>query len=269
MLDKTERPPIIHAAFDRVEFDLWCEDEWLEFKDRNYFYEQDLLYAFLHFVRPGDVCIDAGANLGYHTLFLSRLVGDAGGVIAYEPDPTHFAKLTANIELNKLNNVQAFQHALWSCQTKMDFWSVKGGGYSSFARFVNFSPDKVPDMLACRLDDIIAPDVSIRLIKLDCEGAEEQILLGAKSVLARTDCVVMEFNFGIMHCFGSTDRAIRDYMAGYGFDMYVLRRDGSEPFYVKPELEIKMEGRKPHMFNALFAKRGIYTVENAPKAIAS
>lgn len=268
MLEKTERPPIIHAAFDRVEFDLWCEDEWLHWKDHNYFYEQDLLYAFLHFVRLGDICIDAGANVGYHTLFLSYLVGNAGGVLSYEPDPTHFKKLQANVELNKLKNVRTFPHALWSCQTKMDFWSVAGGGYSSFARFVNFSPTKIPDIQAVKLDDIISPDTHIRLMKLDCEGAEEQILLGAKETLTRTDCVVMEFNFGIMHCFGSTDRAIRDYMVQYGFDMYVLRRDGSEPFYVEPELKIKMEGRKPHMFNALFAKRGIYTVKNA-EAIAS
>lgn len=251
-------PDTIHAAFDRVEFDLWCEDEWRSWQYKDYFYEPDLLYSFLHFVRPGDIVIDAGANVGFHSIFLSHLVGENGAVFAYEPDPVHFKKLQANIELNGRTNTFAFQHALWSCKQKMDFWSVKGGGYSSFARFVNFSPEKVPDMQAFALDEIINPSVPVRLIKLDCEGAEEQILLGAKELLARTDCVVMEFNLGIMPCFGSTDRAIRDYMAGYYFDMYVLRRDGSAPFFVEPKLEIKVQGRKPHMFNALFVKRGVY-----------
>lgn len=249
---------IIHAAFDRVAFNLWCEDEWRDWQGKDYFYEQDLLYAFLHFVRPGDVVIDAGANVGFHSIFLSQLVGNNGAVFAYEPDPIHFKKLQANIELNKLTNTHAFQHALWSCKQSMDFWSVKGGGYSSFARFVNFSPERIQNMPAFALDDIISPSVPVRLIKLDCEGSEEQILLGADQVLRRTDCVIMEFNFGIMPCFGSTDRAIRDYMHERDFEMYVLRRDGSEPFAVPLDLKIEMKGRKPHMFNALFVKRGVY-----------
>ena len=71
-------------------------------------YEPDLLYAFLHFLRPGDVCIDGGANLGYHTLFMSHLVGPTGLVLSFEPDPTHFATLEANIKLNNRENVQIF-----------------------------------------------------------------------------------------------------------------------------------------------------------------
>ena len=81
----------MHAEFDKVRFDLWCEEEWKDCRRRwHYFYEPDLLYAFLHFIRPGDVCIDAGANIGYHTIFMSQLVGPTGLVLAFEPDPTHF-----------------------------------------------------------------------------------------------------------------------------------------------------------------------------------
>lgn len=262
MLDTVKQKSTIHACFDRVEFDLWCEDEWMDFKDKNYFYEPELLYAFLHFVRPGDVCIDAGANLGYHSLFLSRLIGRKGTVLALEPDPAHFQRLLANIELNDVHNIVPFPNALWSQAGEFDFWSVEGGGYSSFARFINFSPSKIK-VDAVRLDDFIKSDFKIRLIKIDCEGAEEQILHGGQNVLRNTDCVILEFNFGIMGAFGSTDRSIRNFMAERGFDCFVLRRDGKEPFPLPPDMPIKMEGRKPHMINVLFARKGVYEVKTA------
>ncbi|HET7377837.1 MAG TPA: FkbM family methyltransferase [Anaerolineae bacterium] len=248
---------------DDIKFDLWLdEQEWVPFKDENYVYEYDLINAFLHFVRPGDVCIDAGANCGYHSLLLSRLVGDSGGVIAFEPDPTHFVRLIKNLELNNVGNVRAFPNALWSSDGSAPFWSVSGGGYSSFAKFENFHPTEVMVPMFA-LDNVVSLDANIRMMKIDCEGAEEQILHGAERLLSKTvDYVIVEFNFGIMGAFGSTERSIRDYMASLGYDFFVLRRDGSIPVLVPPELKIEMEGTQPHIFNGLFAKRAAHDTDS-------
>ena len=62
-----------------------------------------------------------------------------------------------------------------------------------------FPPTKVK-VKAVRLDDIKGFIDHIRMIKLDCEGAEEQILRGGKEILARTDCVIMEFNLSDHGC---------------------------------------------------------------------
>lgn len=250
--------PIIHTAFDKVSFDLWCEDEWLEFKDKVYFYEHDVLYAFLTFVRPGDICIDAGANIGYHTIYLANLVGKSGSVLSFEPDPRHFKKLQANIALNNLKNVQAFPHGLLNERGYYQFWSVKNGGYSSLIPISNMNPERI-DIETFALDDIINPETHIRLIKIDCEGAEEKILHGAEGLLKRgVDCVVVEFNYELLWILSGSDRSIREYMDGLGYDFFVLRRDGSEPFPVPLEMRIEMQGRKPHMFNGMFVKKGLY-----------
>lgn len=261
--------PIFHVHFDRVDFDLWCEDVWIEQSRKEghggdvssytYIYEPDILFAFLHFIRPGDTCIDGGANLGYHTLFMSHLVGQGGCVLGFEPDPAHFATLESNIKLNNRDNIQIFNYALWNGVGEIDFWSIKGGGYSSIARFSNMAPTKV-QVRAVRLDDIKALG-HIRMIKLDCEGAEEQILRGGKDTLAHTDCVIIEFNYQIMGAFDASDRKIRDYMKEQGFDLYVLQKDGSEPFFVPHDVEIIVQGRKPHTFNGLFVKPGIYEIK--------
>src|SRR5438094_750470 len=63
-------------------------------------------------VHPGDVAVDVGANIGYHTLIFARAVGERGRVFAYEPDPDNFRLLRRNVELNGYRNVRPFQAAV-------------------------------------------------------------------------------------------------------------------------------------------------------------
>ncbi len=56
-------------------------------------------------VKPGDVVLDIGANIGYYTLIFARLVGEQGRVYAFEPDPTNFQLLKKNIRANGYHNV--------------------------------------------------------------------------------------------------------------------------------------------------------------------
>ncbi len=62
-------------------------------------------------VRAGNVVADVGANIGYHTLILSRLVGPSGKVFAFEPNPLSRARLEANLAANNCCNVQVFAHS--------------------------------------------------------------------------------------------------------------------------------------------------------------
>jgi FkbM family methyltransferase len=63
-------------------------------------------------VRPGWTAVEAGANVGMHTLTLSRLVGSHGEVHAFEPNRLAFQALCANLALNSIVNVNARQAAL-------------------------------------------------------------------------------------------------------------------------------------------------------------
>src|SRR5437867_3185244 len=56
-------------------------------------------------VRPGDVVLDVGANIGYYTLIFAELVGEQGHVYAFEPDPRNFAFLAKNVHSNRYRNV--------------------------------------------------------------------------------------------------------------------------------------------------------------------
>src|SRR5438128_7943415 len=56
-------------------------------------------------IKPGDWVLDIGANVGHYTKRLSELVGDHGRVIAFEPVPTTFHLLAANVQLFEHSNV--------------------------------------------------------------------------------------------------------------------------------------------------------------------
>src|SRR5262245_61068038 len=70
-------------------------------------WEPHVTAAFRGLLAEGDVCVDAGAHVGYFTLIAAQLVGASGKVYALEPDETTYASLQVNLELNSATNVVA------------------------------------------------------------------------------------------------------------------------------------------------------------------
>ena len=64
------------------------------------------------FLRPGDIFVDVGANIGLFTLIAAKLVGKRGHVYAFEPSSRIHQRLIDNIKLNNLTNVSCYQLAL-------------------------------------------------------------------------------------------------------------------------------------------------------------
>jgi FkbM family methyltransferase len=95
-------------------YDLWLNDTG--YIDRQIIttgtFEPITTRAINRFIKQGDVVIDVGANIGYYTVLFSKLVGDDGKVIAFEPT-THFGEvLRRNIETNNLSNVEVIDFGL-------------------------------------------------------------------------------------------------------------------------------------------------------------
>ena len=67
---------------------------------------------FKRLVRPGETVLDIGANIGHHSVVLSKRVGPAGRVLAFEPQPFVFRVLEANLALNECANTESHRMAL-------------------------------------------------------------------------------------------------------------------------------------------------------------
>ncbi|MGC4025062.1 MAG: FkbM family methyltransferase [Mesorhizobium sp.] len=140
-------------------------------------------------IQPGMTALDLGANVGYHTLALSKAVGEHGTVISFEPNPLIFQILTANIALNNLNNVIALNMAIGDRQGIVDVPYIDDFAPQNFgALCIPDFPKYVNEKTLCmpvalqRLDDIaLARKTSI--IKIDVEEMEFAALSGALTLI--------------------------------------------------------------------------------------
>lgn len=144
--------------------------------------------TMLPFIKPGDVVLDVGANVGTVTLPFAHRVGPQGRVYAFEPQRIVFQHLCANIALNGLFNVDARCAAV--------------GAATGVAHILDVSPDRIKNAGAARishetgdaavplikLDDLDLPRCS--LIKIDVEGMEAQVLAGADNLVERHQPIV-------------------------------------------------------------------------------
>lgn len=222
-------------------------------------YESEIINVAEHFIEDGDVAIDVGACIGFHTCLLAKLVGEQGIVYAFEPQQKSFDFLTHHVfEANELNNVACLRAIIWNrYEPEMTLWSPPEIGYSSIHRYLNsYDAETVQ---AHALDDIIAKENHPRFIKIDVEGCELAVLQGARDMLVRgVDCVVVEFNYHLLQMCSKTDFEIREFMASLGYDMFIINiADGErrgffrDPFRVAPDVPIMLEGG--HHINVMFS----------------
>ena len=141
------------------------------------------LYATL--VREGDTVVDAGANWGVHTLCLARLVGASGKVHAFEPHPEVVKELRWNVERNGLRQVSIHACGLLDKAAVLPFVL----GASSKTSHISASSEASVSSVSvpCQTLDSLSDELglhSLRLLKLDVEGAESLALKGAVNTIA-------------------------------------------------------------------------------------
>jgi FkbM family methyltransferase len=146
-------------------------------------YEPTQTRLFEELVKPGDVVYDIGAHFGYYTLLSSKLVGDRGRIIAFEPSPANLARLYRHIELNDRDNVQVLELAVSDHEGTAHFETRTGSGVGHLA---DDGPLEVKLTTLDSLTQLPLPQV----MKIDVEGAEVGVLNGAKALFSKTKPVI-------------------------------------------------------------------------------
>jgi len=140
--------------------------------------------AFLtHFVKPGQIVMDVGANIGAHTIFFAQTVGPQGRVVAFEPQRPVFQTLCANVALNALNNVVTFHAGAGEVQGAT---TVPLPNYNDTGNFGGVSlagQQGGESVQVMALDQIGLP--ALALIKIDVEGMELAVLKGAAQTISK------------------------------------------------------------------------------------
>jgi FkbM family methyltransferase len=153
-------------------------------------FEPEVLKSLKKYVNKDSNILDVGANLGYFTAHMSRLVGANGVVHAFEPEPGNFLLLEKNVRANNLDNVITHKIALGeSDKTGELFINEFSNGMHRLYESVCCGTSKVEVQIKA-LDSLFSPG-NISLIKIDVEGFEPFVLLGAEKIIRNNDVVVI------------------------------------------------------------------------------
>jgi len=212
--DRSRRLPfVVHAGDDPVSQSISSSGSWEVF-------ESELIWKSLV---PGDTFVDVGANLGYFSVLAADRVGPSGCVIAFEPEQANFALLQNNIGLNPFSHYHLHNVALSDVEARGHlFLNLANRGdhqiYASTGRMAQA-------IVMHRADDLLPVDTPIRLIKMDTQGAEHNIIRGMQQTIARNaDELLLITEFwprGLARC-GGDAREMLHMLLGLGFKPYVI-----------------------------------------------
>ncbi|MBB5030466.1 FkbM family methyltransferase [Prosthecobacter vanneervenii] len=187
--------------------------------------ERKLLARLL---KPGDVFVDVGANIGLFAVIAGKCVGSQGVVLAVEPSLPTCKILQSQLDLNKLQNVKICQVGISKESGELELFQGTNinDTFNSFSPPIwegEYTPTKVP---VITFDSLIAQHLAgrpIRLVKIDTEGWECQVLAGG-SIFARPDApeLIIEFCDKALLASASSCEALYNALRSLGYTTFVI-----------------------------------------------
>ena len=184
-------------------------------------WEADVMKLLRATLQPDGVFVDVGANVGFHTVLASQLVGPAGRVVAIEPTPWTLELLRANVwRSGAAVSVLPVAASDAPGRTRL----AVDPGHRSGARVDVTGGVEVE---AARLDDLL-PDAVVDVLKIDVEGGEPLVLRGARNLIERSPGLVAVVEFrDAQHVSGQGPLDVLDFYESLGFELCLLRRSGA------------------------------------------
>lgn len=221
------------------QFTVWCENREEALRIKQEIFSQHSYYFETDQRKP--IIIDAGAHIGLASLYFKKLYPQAQ-IIAIEPHPTSFKLLEKNILENVLEDVTCINAALVGqgnvingfhplhADTEYNWFSTASFSPGSWNKSQQTEPLTVATLsLAKVLESIDRP---VDLLKIDIEGAEQEVLCEARNNLAKVAHIICEY-----HRTDNQDRKqFIELLEKKGFD--VIREDKKEKLHGKRALEL-------------------------------
>lgn len=163
----------------------------------------------------GDLVVDCGANLGDLKLYFDEIQIDVD-YVAFEPSPLEFICLADNVKPSIVHN-----KGLWNHDSHLTFYISSQGADSSFIKPPTYDEErKIPTV---RLDGIL--NRPIKLLKLEAEGAEPEVLLGAEGLLDRIEYISADLGFERGIDQQSTLAPVTNFLLDKNFELLDVKHD--------------------------------------------
>lgn len=155
-------------------------------------FSEDENEIFQQMLRPGMTIVEAGANIGAHTVPIAQRVGPQGRVLAFEPQRSVFQILCANLALNGLEQVEPHWAGVGNTDGVISVPRLDSTQRQNFGGLSIGGPQPGEDVRLVRLDSFDLP--ACHLLKVDVEGMELDVLRGAADTIRRHAPVIYTEN---------------------------------------------------------------------------
>lgn len=249
-----------HRVALRLDHEQMSQRFMIEAFQSQHFYESETTHFLGAVLRPGDTFLDVGAHIGYFAMVAAALVGPTGAVFGFEPETANFAHLLEHVELNAAWHVQPVHmavgerphvarffvnadndggHALWDVADHPECVRTRQGGETRPVYVTSLDRFFEGRTLA-----------SLKAIKIDVEGSEVAVLRGAEQLLLRhrVPFVIAEVNRFALQAMGTSERELRAYMTGLGYEVYAICPGETRLARLEADDHVDV----PYVFNLLF-----------------
>lgn len=176
-------------------------------------YEADKQQLLTKLPLESTTVLDIGANVGWFSILLSRLVGPTGNVIAFEPLPRNLNLFQQHIQLNKLENITVYPVALSNKSGVMRFAT------SSFPEQGHLAEKGDLEVFVTTLDSLNELN-PVSLVKIDVEGGEANVLRGGEKFFQLHRPVILLATHGKLQA-----AECREILTLYGYSVTPLNED--------------------------------------------
>ena len=191
----------------------------------------------------GRSLVMSGANMGYFSVLAARRVGPRGSVFSFEPNPHIYKILVRNRFINDVR-AEAYNVALGSKAYRTRLWVAAGrtgGGFITIDQNADGSAQECEGMPVDvkPLDEVVPKDVTIDVMKIDVEGSEPEVLIGARNVIERSRRIrlVIEFSPSGWVGQGHNPVAVLSQLEQAGLRFTLLRAGGQGASTIQALLE--------------------------------
>jgi FkbM family methyltransferase len=235
---------LLKFKMPKYNYEFYCRNNKDDFQIMT-FHEDDIIeHKFTP--KEGDIVIDVGAHIGPYTIIASKRIGLRGKVIAIEAAPDNFDILNRNIQLNKLTNVITLNYAAFSKEDKIKLYlpskekeEFSNTKYNTVMLDRAHGKTKFVEVKANTLDYLLQSNgikhEQVNWIKIDVEGAEYEVLKGAKDILSKSNNISLLIEIHNISENSNYYEPIKEFLNSYNFkiEFEIIAKNGERHIVVR------------------------------------
>lgn len=148
-------------------------------------FSQAEMELFQQILAEGNYVVEVGANIGSHTLGISKCVGVSGKVFAYEPQRIIFQMLCANMAINSRTNVHCYEQAVSNVKGILSLPDIDYSQQENFGGMAVSDNTEGNSVEVVVLDEVLKDIPRLDFMKVDAEGMEHEVINGAKKLISQ------------------------------------------------------------------------------------